>query len=73
MALADRAQEILKRIPDLPDSAAIPIAAAAVHDGVCARTVRRCYPLVDISPGRKGVLVSYLRRHTRAAEKECAA
>jgi hypothetical protein len=52
---------ILTRIPVLPDTAVVPIAVAAVHDSVSERTVRRTYPLVQLSPGRCGVSVGYLR------------
>jgi hypothetical protein len=54
-------EKYLERIPKLPDSAAVPIAVAAVHDNVSARTVRRCYPLVTLSPQRKGVPLGFLR------------
>jgi hypothetical protein len=57
---------VLKRIPHLPDTAIVPVAVAAEHDSVSARTVRRTYPLVQVSPGRKGVSVGYLRNRQKA-------
>jgi hypothetical protein len=59
--------EALKRIPHLPDTAIVPVAVAAEHDSVSARTVRRTYPLVRVSPGRKGVSVGYLRNRHKPA------
>jgi hypothetical protein len=60
--------EILQGIPKLPDTAVVPIAVAARHDSVSERTVRRTYPLVRLSPNRKGVPVSFLRsRATQVA------
>lgn len=53
--------EILRRIPSLPDSAVVPVPVAAKHDGVSTRTIRRNYPLIQLSPGRNGVSVGYLR------------
>jgi hypothetical protein len=63
MALSPRYREILERIPDLPDTAKIPVPIAAAHEGVSYKTIMRNYPLVDIGPRRKGVPVAYLRRH----------
>jgi hypothetical protein len=59
--------EILKRIQTLPDSAVVPIQVAAEHDNVSVRTVRRCYPLVKLSPNRSGVSVGYLRHRGQEA------
>jgi hypothetical protein len=56
--------DILKRFSDLPDSAVVPTAVAAKHDNVSERTVRRAYPLIQLSPGRHGVRVGYLRHRT---------
>jgi hypothetical protein len=53
--------EILKRFADLPDSAVVPTAVAAMHDNVSERTVRRNYPLIKLSERRFGVSVGYLR------------
>jgi hypothetical protein len=61
-------EEILQRFSKLPDTAVVPIPVAAEHDNVSVRTVRRCYPLVKLSPNRSGVTVGYLRnREQRAA------
>jgi len=56
-----RINEILGRLADLPDSAIVPVDVAAVHDNVCPKTVRRSYPLVQVSPARHGVTLGYLR------------
>jgi hypothetical protein len=54
-------EERLKLIPNLPDSAVVSVAVAALHDDVSEKTVRRSYPLIKISERRRGVLVGYLR------------
>lgn len=59
--------EILQRIPKLPDSAIVPVAVASKHDNVCERTVRRSYPLVKLAPNRIGVRVGYLRHRSLTA------
>jgi hypothetical protein len=59
--------EALKRLPQLPDTAVVPVAVAAKHDSVSDRTVRRTYPLIQVSPGRKGVSVGYLRTRQKPA------
>ena len=55
-------QQILKHISILPDTAAIPVPVAALHEGVSRRTIKRTYPLVKLSEHREGVLLGYLRR-----------
>ena len=55
-------QQILKNISILPDTAAIPVPVAALHEGVSRRTIKRTYPLVKLSGHREGVLLGYLRR-----------
>lgn len=55
-------RQILKNIPILPDTAAIPVPVAALHEGVSRRTIKRTYPLVKLSEHRDGVLLGYLRR-----------
>jgi hypothetical protein len=57
----ERIKEILKNLDSKPDSAFVPVEVAAEHDGVSSRTVRRTYPLVQLSPGRFGVSVGFLR------------
>jgi hypothetical protein len=57
--------EILMRIPELPDSANVPIPVAARHDSVSVQTVRRTYPLTRLSPNRWGINVGYLRQQHR--------
>jgi hypothetical protein len=54
-------EERLKLIPNLPDSAVVSIAVAALHDDVSEKTIRRSYPLIKISERRYGVRVGYLR------------
>jgi hypothetical protein len=61
----ERVAEILSRIAELPGTAVLPVAVVAVHDGVDQKTVRRNYPLVELSPGRLGVQVSFLRSRKR--------
>jgi hypothetical protein len=60
--LSPHYQQILKNIPILPDTAVIPVPAAAIHEGVSRRTIKRNYPRVKISDTREGVLLGYLRR-----------
>jgi hypothetical protein len=60
-------ETVLKSIPGLPDTAVVPVAVAAKHDSVSDRTVRRTYPLIQVSPGRKGVSVRYLRTREKPA------
>jgi hypothetical protein len=60
-------EQILQRMPKLPDTAVVPIAVVAEHDNVSPRTVRRRYPLVKLSPNRSGVSVGYLRNHHLSA------
>jgi hypothetical protein len=57
----ERINEILERVSELPDTAYVPVAVAAVLDSVCERTIRRTYPVVKLSPGRSGVQLGYLR------------
>jgi hypothetical protein len=53
--------EILQRIPRLPDSAILPVPVVAVHDSVSERSVRRNYRLVQTGLRRKGVRLGDLR------------
>jgi hypothetical protein len=55
-------EAILARMSTLPDSAKVPIPVAAVHDNVSEKSVRRHYPLVQLTDRIQGVPVSYLRR-----------
>lgn len=61
LARQAKIDEILARLPSLPDSAVIPVEAVAQHDNVAPLTVRRRYPRVQLSPGRYGVRVGHLR------------
>jgi hypothetical protein len=60
-------EERLKLIPNLPDSAVVAVAVAALHDDVSEKTIRRSYPLIKISERRYGVRVGYLRSRSEAA------
>jgi sulfopyruvate decarboxylase TPP-binding subunit len=53
---------ILARIPSLPDSAKIPLPAAAVHEGVSVETIERHYPLIRLTPRIRAVELGHLRR-----------
>jgi hypothetical protein len=59
--LSSHHQEILKLLPQLPDSAKVPMQVAAAHDGVSVKTVRRNYPLVKTGDRKLAVPLSYLR------------
>ena len=61
------AEERLKLIHTLPDSAYVSVAVAALHDGVGEKTIRRNYPLIKISERRCGVSVGYLRHRGKLA------
>ena len=62
------ADDILKNLDKLPDSAVVPVAVAAMHDSISENTVRRNYPLIRLSEGRQGVSVGYLRHRERKAD-----
>jgi ABC-type proline/glycine betaine transport system ATPase subunit len=57
--------EIVRRFDELPDDAVIPSEATAIIHSVSPRTVRRTYPSVQLSPGRKGQRVGTLRAMSR--------
>jgi len=61
------AEERLKLIHTLPDSAYVSVAVAALHDGVGEKTIRRNYPLTKISERRYAVSVGYLRHRGKPA------
>jgi hypothetical protein len=65
--LSPHYRQILQNIPDMPDSAAIPVPVAALHEGVSRRTIKRSYPLIKLSQHREGVLLGYLRRKREVA------
>jgi hypothetical protein len=58
-------QQILKRMPEMPDSANVPAPVAAKHDSVSVQTVERHYERTRLSKNRWGVNVGYLRRRDR--------
>jgi len=59
--------EILLRIPKLPDTAIIPVPVVSKHDNVSERHVWRHYPLVQTGLRRKGVALGFLRHRTASA------
>jgi len=59
-------KKILDSISSLPGTAVVPVGVAAAHDSVSVKTVRRRYPLVQLSPYRQGVTVEYLRSRRAA-------
>jgi hypothetical protein len=65
--LSPHYQQILQNIPIMPDTAAIPVPVAALHEGVSRRTIKRIYPRVKLSEHREGVLLGYLRRKREVA------
>jgi hypothetical protein len=60
-------EEILKRLAQLPDSARVPLAVAAVHEGVSEKTIRRRYPLERVGDRKLTVLLGILRQRKPAA------
>jgi hypothetical protein len=62
MNLSPYYAHILDNVEKLPDSAPIPLPVAELLAGVCRRTIKRNYPLVQLSPNRQGVLLGHLRR-----------
>lgn len=62
MALSPHYQKILEHLSALPDTAAVPLPVAAVHEGVSVKTIKRNYPRVKLTERREGVLLGYLRR-----------
>ncbi len=67
----DTILDILKRFDTLPDDAVVPTKVTAKIHNVSERTVRRTYPSVQLSPGRKGQRVGTLRAMARG-EKPAA-
>jgi hypothetical protein len=67
----DYITKVLKRFPELPDDAVVPTAVTAIVHSVSERTVRRTYPSVQLSPGRKGQRVGTIRAMSRG-EKPAA-
>jgi hypothetical protein len=66
MPTKDIVSETLERFDQLPDDAIVPSCVTAVLHGVSERTVRRTYPSVQLTPGRKGQRVGTLRAMSRA-------
>jgi hypothetical protein len=63
----ERILEIIDLMPRMPDSALMPVPVVAVHDSCSEKNVHRHYPVVDMSPGRKGVPLGYLRNRGKSA------
>jgi hypothetical protein len=53
--LNPRYVDLLKNFDSLPPTAVVPIPVAAAYRGVSEKTVRRDFPLVHTSEGRRGV------------------
>jgi hypothetical protein len=68
MALRPHHLELLALIPQLPDSAKVPLAVAAAHEGVSVKTIKRRYPLVKLADRIFGVSVAYLRRRPETGQ-----
>ena len=62
MALSAHYQRILEQLDKLPDTAAVPLPVAALHEGVSVKTIKRNYPLIPLTERRQGVSLGYLRR-----------
>lgn len=73
MALSPLYQQILAELPNLPDTAKIPLPVVEVLEGTCRRTIQETYPLVQLNGRRKGVLLGYLRRKAEPVAKAPAA
>jgi hypothetical protein len=54
--------DILARFNQLPDDAYVPASVVAILRSISEKTVRRRYPSVQLSPGRKGYRVGELRK-----------
>jgi hypothetical protein len=61
----DKLAELIRRFDSLPDDAVVPTPVTAAVHGVSERTVRRTYPSVRLSPGRKGQRVGTIRAMSR--------
>ena len=57
--------EILKQFDELPDCAVVRSAVTAAVLGLSERTVRRCFPSVQLTPNRKGQRVGDIRALAR--------
>jgi hypothetical protein len=55
LTLNPRYIELLKNFDSLPPTATVPLAVAAAWRGVSEKTIRRNYPIVATSEGRRGV------------------
>jgi hypothetical protein len=61
MALSRFHRAILEEVPYLPPTAIVPLPVAAAVEGVSRKSIRRNYPLEQISRTRWGVRKKYLR------------
>ena len=66
MPADDKFTQLIRDFDALPDDAVVPSRVTAAVHGVSERTVRRVYPSVQLSPGRKGQRVGTLRAMSRA-------
>jgi hypothetical protein len=53
--LNPRYVELLKTFDSLPPTAIVPIPVAAAWRGISEKTIRRSFPLIATSAGRRGV------------------
>jgi hypothetical protein len=67
MSLSPHYQRILEQLDKLPNSATVPLPVAALHEGVSVKTIKRNYPLLNLTEHRQGVSLAYLRRRKEQA------
>jgi len=63
-------QRLLELLPQLPDTAKVPLPVAAAHEGVSVRTIKRNYPLIKLTDHRDGVSLGYLRHKTQPSSQK---
>ena len=56
---------LIKNFDSLPDDMVIPTKVTARVHNISERTVRRTYPSIQLSPGRKGQRVGDIRAMSR--------
>jgi hypothetical protein len=64
--------DIVKQFDSLPDDAVIPRRVAAQILNLSERTIRRLYPVVKLSPNRRGVRVGDIRAIARGQPPKAA-
>jgi hypothetical protein len=53
--LSHQNRRLLALFDELPSSAVVPLKIAAAYKGVSEKTIRRIFPLIEVSPRRVGV------------------